>query len=238
MWLKLNLKKSAPIINKVESKIERLEIRKKCLKKVEKIDPMGVVTIPNYIEEIQKDAFVEVRNKLKKVIIEGSIRELPEYLFYKCRSLEEVIFNTTNLIKINKHCFNGAGIKRISIPETVVEISEFAFQNCDNLEELVIKSKRIKSIKSHTFICCSNLKRVELCENIYLLNRYSFAYCDSLVSFIAPGVELIEEDVFYNTNNLNEIVFKEGCKYVKGNFKKLKGLKKHIKTHYIKVKSL
>ena len=74
------------------------------------------IEIPNSVEEIESEAFIDCRN-LKSVNIPNNLTTINYQTFYNCKNL-----------------------KSITIPESVKIIKEYAFRTCKNLDTITCLS--------------------------------------------------------------------------------------------------
>ena len=71
----------------------------------------------------------------KKISIPSSVKQIDEGTFYKCESLEEVLFEIpSSITSIEKCTFKLCkSLKKISIPSSVKQIDKDAFAGCSSL---------------------------------------------------------------------------------------------------------
>ena len=95
----------------------------------------STLTIPEGCRRIRSGIFGNC-NKLKKVIIPGSVKEIGIEAFWCCRKLEKVV-----------------------IPESVVEIGDVAFAGCWDAEIILRKPKNeFKYIGDCAFLNCRSVE--------------------------------------------------------------------------------
>lgn len=159
--------------------------------------PDETFTISNNIERIEKYCFVH--SKLKSVVFSSSVKEIGEYAFEDCVSLESVALGN-NLEKIEDYAFLRAGIKSITIPESVTSIGTAAFRE-SQLESIDILCE-ITVLKSNLF-ALSALKSIVIPDSVATLDIFCFSGCDGLTSVVmGTSVTEIGTGAFENISNL------------------------------------
>ena len=126
---------------------------------------------------------------MKKVVIPEGLTNIGSYAFYKCESLEQVIFPAqSDLTNIKNNAFAGCtSLTTISIPTSVITIGASAFRDCTALTTLDLTNVEISTISA-----------------------YLVYGCESLTSFTIPNtVKNIKENAFYHNYALNEVVIDE-----------------------------
>lgn len=94
------------------------------------------LVIPSYFEGITVTAlgadFLRENTKIEKITIPGTITEIPDYSFYNCSKLKEVILKD-GLVKIGSNAFYASGLTSLYIPSTCTTIGSWAFAHCYSL---------------------------------------------------------------------------------------------------------
>ncbi len=102
------------------------------------------------------------RSLIKKVVVEGGVTSLGEYIFWDCPSLTEVKL-PNSLTELRKQCFKHCtALKSIILPENISMIEESAFEECSALETVTFP-KSLKEVSTKAFYNC-NLKKVDLSQ--------------------------------------------------------------------------
>jgi len=96
----------------------------------------------------------------RDLTIKEGIKEIQNYAFYKCKSLNSTIFPST-LTKIGISSFYSSGLTSILINENIETIDRYAFCDCYQLKEVNLFEVKIKTLEYGIF---SNSKL----ETIYL----------------------------------------------------------------------
>lgn len=147
-----------------------------------------VVTIPNNVSVIGKDAFA-YNQAIKKVIIPENVHKIEEGAFACCVGLSSVI-----------------------VVGAIKEIGNLAFYKCFSLKELNFKSG-LRKIGFGAFANCYSLKSVEIPDTVSDIDYLAFADCFSLKEIILPCSMKTDDYYtpnFYRNYSLETIVFKHG----------------------------
>ncbi len=169
-----------------------------------------------------------IKELVKKVIINYGVRNIGDSAFYNCSNLSEISIPKgvesiegnafSNCIKLTEveipegvtsigidaflYCSN---LKKITIPESVRTIGKQAFYRCSNLSEIQIP-KGITAINDNTFASCTNLKEVQIPEGVTSIGYGVFDNCDRLSYIDIPdSVISIGDRVFSGCKNLRDI---------------------------------
>lgn len=127
-----------------------------------------VVSIPDGIETIAKDAFLN-NTTMEKVIFSASVTRIEPFAFWGCSNLKEVSFGK-GLKKIDDYAFaNAYGLQKLAIPETISEIGIYAFEDCHYLTDITIPYT-VLAIHETAFEGCCRL--VIHCESATYADRY------------------------------------------------------------------
>ena len=103
--------------------------------------------------------FLRDNTKIEKITIPASIKRVPNYAFYKCTKLSEVVLNE-GLEEIGMYAFDSCKLKKLIIPSTCVTIDQFAFEYNSDLYHIYLPSSvqtvnqfAFYSINSSAYIC-------------------------------------------------------------------------------------
>ena len=103
--------------------------------------------------------FLRDNTKIEKITIPASIKRIPDYAFYKCTKLSEVVLNE-GLEEIGMYAFDSCKLKKIIIPSSCTTIEQFAFENNKDLYHVylpnsveTVGSFAFYSINSSAYIC-------------------------------------------------------------------------------------
>ena len=134
------------------------------------------------------------------IVTEGS--NVPEKAFYKCSSIESVMF-LNNITSIGDSAFTYcSALKRVTMPETVTSIGKNAFAHCSELTNIAIP-ENVTSIGDYAFYGCSSLTGIIIPDSMIYLGNYSFAFCRKLSSVVLGScLENIGANAFRNCPQL------------------------------------
>lgn len=91
--------------------------------------------------EIIGEGVFAMNEKIEKVKLPSSIKELEPYAFTYCSNLKDIeVDNTSNITKIGRGAFQGTAFEKFEIPASVTFIGEGAFDGCDNLTSIEVES--------------------------------------------------------------------------------------------------
>ena len=97
-----------------------------------------VLRLPDGLEAVKSEWFSD--NKMEKVFIPSTVRELGSCAFCGCKQLREAIFEPDSELRIIKwSCFSGCGLEEVTIPKSVRTIEEYAFSGCHSLRSLTFE---------------------------------------------------------------------------------------------------
>lgn len=125
--------------------------------------------------------WLDLRQKIKSVIVEEGVTGIGQCAFYDCTLLENVLL-PEGLEYMDTQAFYNCGLTEITLPETISRIGISAFKSCDKL------------------------KSIEVPDTVYQIGDAAFADCTSLINVVLPaGLTRICEDTFSNCENLLDI---------------------------------
>ena len=108
--------------------------------------PAGITAIDGIFKKNEVD--LQNRLKIKSVVIEGDIKEIPNGLFANCKNLEAVMFNDS-LEKIEGEAFLGCErLQRIYLPDSLKNIGNYAFAFCKNLSGMDMSNELYEKLIS------------------------------------------------------------------------------------------
>ncbi|MBO5653569.1 MAG: leucine-rich repeat protein [Clostridia bacterium] len=174
-----------------------------------------LVTIPEKVEKIGKDAFKgnecleEIRLPYGVIYVDSGAFEgctalcavsLPESLsflgsraFFGCSSLAEITL-PDSLKTIGEWCFSESGLASISLPPGVTQVQAYAFVNCKRLESATL-SPNAYYLAAGLFSGCDRLSRVVIPEGIARIMMRALSECPSLQELTLPD-SMTEIDIF------------------------------------------
>lgn len=184
------------------------------MKQYELLDD-GTLIINDGVEIISSD-FVDYneKNKVKKVIMPNSVKELGANAFYGFLELEEI-----KLSESLKHIGNSAflycgNLKSINFPDGLKSIGEYVFTDCIKLKEIIVPDS-VEYIGKSAFTLCRGLEHVELSNNIKIIEDGCFCDCWDLKEIHIPNqVKEIGEGAFSGCFSLSEVTLPNGLEFV------------------------
>ena len=140
--------------------------------------------------------------KLTKVTIANSVKELGNYIFEDCIGLETVMI-PKSISHLSRGLFSGCtALREVNIPESVISMDENAFFDCASLTSLSLPHS-VASIGIGAFSYCSALRSINIPEGVTSIPERAFFRCGSLESIRLPeSVENIGNNAFYNCTKL------------------------------------
>jgi len=199
------------------------------------IDPETFNPDAPRLNDIQR----KVRSEISSVVIPGSIREIPGYLFrqsfgsYNRKTLKRIVLEE-GIVKICKQAFYGCdGIENIIIPESVQEIGAYAFDGCTSLKSIIIP-KHITVLSDGVFRE-TGFESFDVEDRFTAIGKAIFSGCRELKSVkLSNAMTEIPESMFVNCKSLESIEFPLSVTSI-GDFAfELSGLKKCIIPDSIK----
>ena len=112
------------------------------------------------------------KDKIKKVQINSYLKNIGDYAFYGCNSLESVVIQDSKLTEIGIAAFkNCTNLKTINIPETVKVIGTMGFANCNSLQSTkkspVNIPKGNTEIMDFAFAGCKSMQYIKIPAQIH-----------------------------------------------------------------------
>ena len=132
---------------------------------------------------------------IKKAVIEDSVEYVNELVFYQCRNLEEVIWNSKSF---NLGMFSDCtALRNVEINAPIEAISNYSFQRTA-IRDFVIPES-VKYIENGAFFECKKLTSIDF-SNVKDIDDYACAYCTNLASVNFKNEDVvIGEYVFIGT---------------------------------------
>ena len=151
------------------------------------------------VESFDRAAFAYC-TQLKSVVLNENVKELDEYLFYGCTSLESI--NLENVEVIGNNAFAATeALKRVDL-SSAKEIGEYAF-TLGGVESVIL-NKEGTNIGEGAFAYCYKLANVEYMGASKKIASYAFA--DTSVSLAdLTSVEELGDHVFKKENKENKL---------------------------------
>ena len=103
--------------------------------------------------------FSRENTKIEKITIPATIKKIPNYAFYKCTKLSEVVLNE-GLERIGSYAFDSCQLKKVIIPSTCTVIENSAFEYNKDLYQVylpisvtTVEQYAFYSINASAYIC-------------------------------------------------------------------------------------
>lgn len=173
-----------------------------------KNESLTKLKISDGIESISSwGAFWLCTNLKGDLIIPDSIREISDYAFSGCTSLNGILKISKNLKIINTSLFNGCSNLKgnIIIPDETILIGNNAFYGCKALNGKLMFGSSLKEIGSNCFYDCNNLSGdLIIPDNVEILGSGAFRNCYSFDGklYLSKNINIIRDATFYNCNKL------------------------------------
>lgn len=171
---------------------------------------------------------------LESVSLPKTITNLGEYAFENCQSLKEILvddenenFKSTDGVLYTKNMQTlliypaNRENTDFSIPETVRSFGDYAFDYSQNLENITIPAGLRSMGEYEPFYCAKSIKNFDVAtgngyyaskdgclysKDLKKLIKYTIAGEDKSVTI--DGSTIINDNAFYNSSNLEEVVLK------------------------------
>lgn len=146
--------------------------------------------LPASVNKLGVYAFAECSN-IQIDISKSTITEIPDYLFYNCDNLHNLI-----------------------LPVTVTTVGAYAFSDCNNLNEVIFDAA-LRQIKEGAFAQCGNLHTVNIPEGVTAIENNTFNGCQNLNTVVLPStLKTIGDGAFAGCRNIHSINIPEGVTYI------------------------
>lgn len=182
------------------------------------------ITIPNTIDKIEKDAFIQCERMKEIFVDEGnkSYRSIEGVLYDKatrslicCPNAREEINIPDSVTIIGENAFAGCKhLEEIRLPESIKSLGIAAFKQCESLKAIDIPPN-VTDIKAGTFQGCISLEQISLQGEIKHIYSAAFAECKALTQIKIPdSAEEIGPSAFYSCSSIRYIDLPEGMKMI------------------------
>ncbi len=177
-----------------------------------KDDRLISVVIPDTVESIGNEAFIN-RQNLRKIVIPDSVKSIGGCAFSHCRGLaddkgfvvvKDTLYNycghskdvviPDGVVNIEKYSFHSrSDIRSIVFPDSVVNIGDAAFYECIGLERIVIPDS-VTNIGINAFSDCRGLTDR---EGFVIVGNVLFDYVGDSADIVIPNhVTRIDDSAF------------------------------------------
>jgi len=125
------------------------------------------VRMADYGLEKKIAPWVKKKLSIRKVQIKGGILNIGSCAFANCNTLQEVIFEGSDLQTIGWGAFlNCTHLRNISLPVQVTNIETIAFANCTSLASAIIPDRC--RVADQAYASCTNLKMIDVAPTAIL----------------------------------------------------------------------
>ncbi len=167
------------------------------------------IELPNSLESISGYAFYQ--SGLEKVVLPENLTQLgqesddsespfsvPSSVFGNCSELSEVVFNCTNLERIEGQTFSGCtSLKSIALPASIKYVGSNAFSGSGLVD---VNIAGVTEIGSALFYNCKDLENVYFSPLLEILPKSTFEGCEKLSEVELPiAVSELGDNAFKNT---------------------------------------
>lgn len=166
-----------------------------------------VIVVPEGKTHLDKNAFEECLDVVRKVLLPQSLVEIADEAFKYCSNLEEVVL-PNNIRSIGASAFLGTKVREIDIPDTVQTIGEEAFKSCERLSSVRLPIG-LKQISKGVFSFCPSLKSIALPNGLMCIGENAFHYSNIELIDIPSSVQEIKMFAFCETK-IRSITIPEG----------------------------
>lgn len=156
---------------------------------------VGTLVLPESLTYVADRAFAYTRG-IDKVVFQGTLDYVSDYMFYSCYDLTEVEFGNVRFIGSYAFAF-CTSLESMTIPNSVEAIGAGVFRGCTALTSVNLPSG-LEAIPAETFYGCTSLTSVEIPDEVIVIGQSAF-YNVPLTSFDFKNVEQIYATAFVGT---------------------------------------
>ena len=153
------------------------------------------VTIPDTVINIGKSCFRETN--IQSIVIPDNVKTIGSSAFEECNNLYAVKFGA-GIRKLPQWCFYGCDVlQNVVIPETVRDMEPSVFENSGLSYQKLPQS--IRYIPNSTFKDCKKLTTVECSDSLENIGDYAFERCENLTTLKTSA-----KDVEFNNTTFKD----------------------------------
>lgn len=173
------------------------------------------VNLPNTLETIKKEAFMNCKN-IKKIEIPDTVQEIRGSAFENCSSLQRVTLHE-GLKEIRGAAFkNNTQLAYIELPNSLEYLGGSAFSHCSSIVDITIPQNVIE-INGQTFEYCTSLRSINLHDNIISIHGEVFVGDRNLETIVLPSkITEIRGNTFQDCTSLKSITIPDGVTRIGG----------------------
>lgn len=181
------------------------------------------VEFPGSIRIVPQNMFYEGHGKLKRMILGEGIEKIGGGAFRNCIGIEEIVI-PDSVKEIGNYAFGGCrGLKKIHLPEKIESLPTGVFSGT-GLVDFVIPDT-VVHFGSSIFSECADLVSVTLSGTMDTIPDYMFSGCVSLSAFDLPNHISAIGDGAFSRCTFEEFVVPDNVKSIGKSFYKCQRLK-------------
>lgn len=155
-------------------------------------------------------------SNLRHVILNDDVKEIYDYTFADCTSLESIVI--PNIRTIHKYAFKGCvGLESVTISNKLHTIKKSAFKNCINLKRVVCTKNDLTYVNDD-IIDLINDKTSSVCilPDVISLDKFAFYKCDfkNLIILSKSGLTKINVSCFESCTSLINVILPKSVKEI------------------------
>lgn len=174
------------------------------------------VTIPSSFVKIPNYAFFKC-STLREVVIPATVHSVGDSAFEDCESLTSVYLG--NVKHLGSRAFTYCkSLKSVYLYDYLQTFGDSVFYACTSLENIHMPKYFMGKVGKSMFSHCSSLKKIVLPKKTRSIEEAAFSYCTGLeeVQF-GRGLETIQSFVFEGCTSLRELIIPSGVSVIGAN---------------------
>lgn len=182
-----------------------------------------------WVEEAHEvDGYVQGLEKIKKLVIPATVKEITNCTFSGMKALKNVKL-PNGLTKIKRSVFYGCkDLKKVTLPKKLKKFDNGAFAGCGSLEKVSISKKNKHYRMQNSMLLSKNKKtlywvapyksKVKIPVTVKRIYKGAFEYSDAVEIRIPKSVTRIDKDALYG-NWVQKVILdkKNGAFFKKNN---------------------
>lgn len=146
--------------------------------------------------------FESCGNLTTLTIAPNSITDIPNYMFYKCTALKNVLL-PEGIKSIGASSFSECGaLTEIELPNSLLTLGEYAFYRCYSLQSITIPNK-VRNVQTGTLQYCSALKTVVLGEQVLSIASGAFTGASPTNITAYYNLKSVDSGTFSGSGSMN-----------------------------------
>ncbi|MDD5791489.1 MAG: leucine-rich repeat protein [Erysipelotrichaceae bacterium] len=127
-----------------------------------------------------------IDKNVENLVIPEGITIVPDYCFYKNKTLKHVAFPSTMDRICDYAFFECENLEEINLPDTLSYLGDWSFYSCMKAEGTLVIPEGLKVINQKAFTNDENLDRVILSSSLEEIAFYAFEDCHGLREVVVP----------------------------------------------------